>query len=169
LGLTDSIMARQDVSIQAKQGGKNGNVAPPAPRGNKYAVKHGLYSYKAVIEGGGIDRRSSLYKALREKEQELITSLGGDPSPQERVLIADSIKVMLYVGSLDQYLSNLKSLVRKGRPHPVLAIRTQLSAHLRENLKTLGLARRTKLPSLQSILDKDDDTPEANGKGAAGQ
>ena len=127
-----------------------------------------------MIEGGGIDRRSSLYKALREKEQELIASLGGDPSPQERVIIADSIKVMLYVGSLDQYLSNLKSLVRKGRPHPVLAIRTQLSAHLRENLKTLGLKRVARNLSLTEILSKenqDDDKP-ANGsadEGASGR
>jgi hypothetical protein len=144
-------------------GGRN---APGGPKHNKYAVKHGLYSYKAVIEAGGIDRRSSLYKALREKEQELIAALGGDPSPQERVIIADSIKVMLYVGSLDQYLSTLKSLVRKGRPHPVLAIRTTLSAHLRENLKTLGLKRVAKTLSLQEILDKDDDKP-GNGTGTA--
>jgi hypothetical protein len=159
-------MAMQGEPTQGKRAGKNGNVAPPAPKHNKYAVKHGLYSYKAVIEGGGIDRRSSLYKALREKEQELIASLGGDPSPQERVIIADSIKVMLYVGSLDQYLSNLKSLVRKGRPHPVLAIRTTLSAHLRENLKTLGLKRVSRTLSLNEILSKEE-TPAANDTGTA--
>jgi hypothetical protein len=157
-------MPAENEPTQSKRAGRNGNVAPPAPKHNKYAVRHGLYSYKAVIEGGGIDRRSSLYRALREKEQELIVSLGGDPSPQERVIIADSIKVMLYVGSLDQYLSNLKSLVRKGRPHPVLAIRTTLSAHLRENLKTLGLKRVAKTLSLNEILAKDDDKP---GNGAA--
>jgi hypothetical protein len=44
---------------------------------------------------------------------------------------------MLYVASLDNYLMGLKSLVRKGRAHPVIAIRTHLAAHLRENLKTV--------------------------------
>jgi hypothetical protein len=73
---------------------------------------------------------------------------------------------MLYIASLDNYLMGLKSFVRKGRPHPVLAIRTTLSAHLRENLKTLGLKRVAKTLSLHDILDKDDETP-ANGNGAA--
>src|SRR4029434_2156139 len=122
-----------------------------------------------MLNGNGLDERTSLFKALREKEQELVAALGGDPSPQEQAIIGDSVKNMLYIASLDNYLMGLKSFVRKGRPHPVLAIRTQLSAHLRENLKTLGVARRTKLASLQDILSeetKDDDTP-ANGNGAA--
>jgi hypothetical protein len=120
--------------------GKPGRSGPP---GNKNALKHGLYAYKAMIDGDGIDQRTSLFRALREKEQELIDALGGDPSPQERAIIVDSVKNMLYIASLDNYLMGLKSLVRKGRPHPVIAIRTQLAAHLRENLKTLGLKRVT--------------------------
>jgi hypothetical protein len=72
---------------QPKRAGRNGNVAPPAPRGNKYAVKHGLYSYKAMLNGNGLDERTSLFKALREKEQELVKALGGDPSPQEQAII----------------------------------------------------------------------------------
>ena len=71
-------------------------------------------------------------------------------------LISDSVKVMLYVSSCDNYLMGLKSLIRKSRPHPVLAIRTQLSAHLRENLKTLGLKRVSRQLSLDEILSEDD-------------
>ena len=139
---------------------KNHNgKAGGAPAGNRNAVKHGLHSYKAMIDGKGLDERTSLFKALREKEQELVTGLGGDPSPQEKVIIADSVKNMLYIASLDNYLMQLKSLMRKGRPHPVLAVRTQLSAHLRENLKTLGLQRRVKTPSLHDILSQGDDAP----------
>ena len=44
------------------------NKAGGAPRGNKNAVKHGLYVYKAMLNGKGLDERTSLYKALREKE-----------------------------------------------------------------------------------------------------
>src|SRR4029453_9718732 len=91
--------------------------------------------------------------------QELVSALGGDPSPQEQAIIGDSVKNMLYIASLDNYLMGLKSLVRKGRPHPVFAIRTQLSAHLRENLKTLGLKRVAKNLSLHDTLAKDDDKP----------
>jgi hypothetical protein len=49
-----------------------------------------------------------------------VSAAGGDPSPQERAIIGDSVKNMLYIASLDNYLMGLKSLVRKGRPHPVL-------------------------------------------------
>ena len=58
---------------------------------------------------------------------------------------------MLYIASLDNYLMGLKNLVRKGKPHPVLVIRTQLSAHLRENLKTLGLRRVSKALTVTDV------------------
>ena len=62
---------------------------------------------------------------------------------------------MLYVASLDNYLMGLKSLVRKGRPHPVLDIRTKLAAHLRENLKALGLQRRVKRLGVLDALSSE--------------
>jgi hypothetical protein len=130
-----------------------------APPRNKNAVKHGLYAYQAMLNGKGLDERTSLFKAMREKEVELITALGGDPSPQQQAIIADSVKNMLYIASLDNYLMGLKSLVRKGKPHPVLAIRTQLSAHLRENLKTLGLRRVSKALTVTDVLNGNDEAP----------
>ena len=101
-------------SPQRKVG--HGQRARSGPPRNKNAVKHGLYSYKAMLEGKGLDERTSLFKALREKEEELVTALGGDPSPQQQAIIADAIKNMLYVASLDNYLMSLKSLVRKVIP-----------------------------------------------------
>lgn len=126
-----------------------------APRGNRNNLQHGLYRYKAMLNGDGLDQRTSLYRALREKEQELITALGGDPSPQERAIISDTIKHMLFAGSIDNYLLGLKHLVRKGRVHGVLSERTRIGAHIRENLKTLGLKRVVKTVSLQELLDAD--------------
>jgi hypothetical protein len=122
-----------------------------------------------MLEGDRLDQRSSLYRGLREKENELISALGGDPSPQERIIIADSIKNILYIASLDNYLMGLKSFVRKGRPHPCLSIRTQLSGHLRENLKAIGLHRRVKTASLTEILshDQPDYPPKENDKNQA--
>jgi hypothetical protein len=38
-----------------------------APPGNKNALVHGLHSYKAMLNGDGLDQRTSLFKALREK------------------------------------------------------------------------------------------------------
>ena len=113
-----------------------------------------------MLNGKGLDERTSLFKAMREKELELITALGGDPSPQQQAIIADSVKNMLYIASLDNYLMGLKSLVRKGKPHPVLAIRTQLSAHLRENLKTLGLKRVSKALTVTDVLNGQDENQQ---------
>ena len=113
-----------------------------------------------MLNGKGLDERTSLFKAMREKELELITALGGDPSPQQQAIIADSVKNMLYIASLDNYLMGLKSLVRKGKPHPVLAIRTQLSAHLRENLKTLGLRRVSKALTVTDVLNGQDENQQ---------
>jgi hypothetical protein len=156
-------METESTSPVSQSSRKRAGGAPP---GNKNNLVHGLYSYKAMLDGKGLDQRTSLFKALREKEQELVTALGGEPSPQEQAIIGDSVKNMLYIASLDNYLMGLKSLVRKGRPHPVLAIRTTLSAHLRENLKTLGLKRVAKTLSLHEILAKDDDKP-GTGNGTA--
>ena len=139
---------------QSKNRG-HGQRARSGPPGNKNALVHGLHSYKAMLNGDGLDQRTSLFKALREKEQELVTALGGDPSPQEQAIISDSVKNMLYIASLDNYLMQLKSLVRKGKPHPVLDIRTKLAAHLRENLKALGLHRRTKRLGVLDSLNND--------------
>src|SRR5262249_22526886 len=75
------------------------------PKGSRNHEIHGLYRMKRIIDYDGIDKRSSLSKALRLKEQELIDSLGGDPSPQERVIITDSVKVILYLSTCDTYLS----------------------------------------------------------------
>jgi hypothetical protein len=149
----------------------HGKPARSGPPGNKNAVKHGFYTYKAMLNGDGLDQRSSLFKAMREKELELITALGGDPSPEQQAIIADSVKNMLYIASLDNYLMGLKSLVRKGKPHPVLAIRTQLSAHLRENLKTLGLKRVSKTLTLSDILNapEESENHEQPGNGKAVQ
>jgi hypothetical protein len=147
----------------SRRSSKSARLGPP---GNKNALKHGFYTYKAMLDGDGLDERTSLFKALREKEQELVKALGGDPSPQEQAIIGDSVKNMLYIASLDNYLMELKSLVRKGRPHPVLAIRTQLSAHLRENLKTLGLKRVAKTLTVNDRLVLAQD--KANGNDGQG-
>src|SRR5215813_3872295 len=105
-----------------------------APKGSANAFKHGKYQLQRLLLDGGPKKSTALYRVIAAKEQELIASLGGDPSPQELIIIKDTIKTMLFKGSLDRYLMGLKSLVRKGRIHGVLAERTRLAAHEKENL-----------------------------------
>ncbi len=45
----------------------------------------GLYAYKAMLNGNGLDQRTSLFKALREKEQELVKAIAAHPLPWARL------------------------------------------------------------------------------------
>jgi len=58
--------------------------APGALCGNDNALKAGVY---ADLSRRNVDQRSKLAKALRAIEGELVAAIGGDPSPQEKVLI----------------------------------------------------------------------------------
>jgi hypothetical protein len=114
--------------------------------------------------------RTSLHRVLREKEQEIITALGGDPSPQEKLLIADTVKTLLYVGTVDEYLMSLNGgIIKGGKVVPVVESRTSLAAHLRRNLEALGLQRRVKERSLLERLNDPDELENpakpANGNG----
>jgi hypothetical protein len=141
---------------------KNGEKpVKPAPKGNQLAVKHSLHVYRRMLSGTKLDGRTSLHKVLREKECELIAALGGDPSPQQRVIIADAVKTMLYVGTLDEYLISLDGgIVGKGKVIPVVDTRTKLAGHLREDLRALGLHRRVTTPRLADVLHQDEEPPD---------
>lgn len=137
-----------------------------APRGNKNRQTHGYYSLVATLNKGHLDKRTLIGRYQMDKEDEIAKALGGDPSPQQSILITDTVKTMLYLGCLDTYLVSLKSAVRKGRVHPVLTERFRLAGHIRENLKTLGLERRVKVSSLAEVLQAEEE-PSHTGNGVA--
>jgi len=144
--------------------GKRGRSGPP---GNANALQHGYYALKDKLQAGkGLDKRTAIARAIRARGLEFNIALGGDPSPQLTLLITDTVITEMYESSLDRYLMGLKSLVRKGRPHPVLAERTRLAAHIRENLKALGLKRvPPPRPSLAEMLVEEE---EEQGEEQAG-
>ena len=53
---------------------------------------------------------------------------------------------MLYVASLDNYLMGLKSMVRKGKAHPVITIRTQLAGASERESEDAGPATPSESP-----------------------
>jgi hypothetical protein len=120
-----------------------------------------------MLNGKGLDERTSLFKALKSEELELAVALARDPSPQEQVIIAGAVKKMLYRANLDNYLMGLKSLVRKGRAHPILSIILQLDAHLREDFKALGLKRVSKIKTISDLLHCRDETTDETGHDTA--
>ena len=128
--------------------------------GNSLAVKHSLHRFRRMLAGGKLDERTALFKVLREKDLELATALGGDPSPQERIIIADTVRTMLYVGTLDEYLMKLDgNIIKQGKVISVIDTRTKLASHLRENLRAIGLKRQAKQVSLSEILSHDQPEP----------
>lgn len=133
------------------------------------AAKHGVYSLTAARRRGKIDKRTSFGKAFERHKAEYVAHLGGDQlSTMELAIVEDTVWTDFYAAAYDIYLSNLKSVIRKGRPHPIVDARTRLAAHRRENLKTLGLKRVAKTLSLHEILTKDDDKPAGNGTAGEG-
>ena len=56
----------------------------------------------------------------------------------------------------------LKSLVRKGKIHGVVSERTKIGAHIRANLKTLGLKRVSKEISLSDYLSEKYGEQDSN-------
>jgi hypothetical protein len=137
-----------------------------APKGSRNAIKHGVYSAKKLLNGKTIDKRSTLFKSLREREQEYISALGGDPSPQEMAIITDAVMNDFYIAHCDNYLLKLKSLMRKGKPHPCLAIRNGLAAQRRADLQAIGLHRRTKPTQSASAILAAEQEVEASASGA---
>src|SRR5215831_18378867 len=137
-----------------------------APRGNRNAIKHGVYSLTAVRKRGRIDRRTTFGKAFEARRKGYVVDLGGDLSAMELTIVEDTVWTDFYAAAYNAYLSSLKSVIRKGRPHPIVDARTKLATHRRENLKTLGLKRVSRTLSLNEIFAKPDDTP-ADGNGAA--
>jgi hypothetical protein len=147
-----------------------GRSAPGGPPGNMKAAKHGVYSLTAARRRGKIDKRTSFGKAFERHKAEYVAHLGGDQlSAMELAIIEDTVWTDFYAAAYDIYLSSLKSVIRKGRPHPIVDARTRLASHRRENLKTLGLKRVSKVIGVDAIRQRyerqDDDKPEATGNG----
>src|SRR4030095_16197178 len=137
--------------------------APGGPPGNQKAKKHGVRGLQIARKLGKIDKRTSFGQAFARWKREYISQLGGDVSAMELRIIEDTVWTDFYTTNYDVYLSSLKSVIRKGRPHPIVDARTRLAAHRREKLKLLGLTRRVKQMSLNDILAKDDEQQEASG------
>lgn len=143
-----------------------------APRGNRNAVRSGVYGLVALQRRGKLDKRTALSRAFSEALQEYVESLGGqgEVSPQERAILTDTVWTDFYVAAIDAHVSQLRHLVRKGKPHPLLELRVRLASHRRENFKAVGLKRRAKpaltLPELLARRAEQRTLAGAPGKPA---
>ena len=148
----------ETTSLESPKKPPSNRNAPGGPPGNQHAKKHGVRGLQIARKVGKLDKRTSFGKAFERRRAEYVAHLGGDQlSAMELAIVEDTVWTDFYTTAYDLYLSSLKSVIRKGRPHPIVDARTRFAAHRRENLKTLGLRRVTKSLTLNEILTKDDD------------
>jgi hypothetical protein len=108
---------------------------------------------------GKIDRRTSFGRAFEARKKEYMGDLGDDASVMLHGIVEDTVWTKFYIASYDQYLAGLKSIIRKGRPHPITEARTRLAAHKRENIKLMGLKRVSKALTVTDVLNGHDEAP----------
>jgi hypothetical protein len=145
-------------------GARPGAGAPP---GNHNAVTHGVNSLIAKRRHGKIDKRTSFGRAFEARKKEYLGELADDVSVMLAAIVEDTVWTEFYIVEYDRYLASLKSVIRKGRPHPIVEARTKLAAHKRENIRIIGLERRHKVLGLDAIKERyrngDDGEQPPNG------
>ena len=156
----------------SKRPGRNGVVAPPAPKGNRYAEKHGFNTLKSAVLTLGkraIDGRSAVAEALKRWRLELVADLGGldNLSTQQDAIIDLAVKQKFLLDSIDAWLLTRDTLVvgRKKSPTlvPVVTQRQQVADALAKYLNMLGLERRHKVKTIHDLLNGHDEV-EDDGK-----
>jgi hypothetical protein len=99
---------------------------------NRNALKHGGYLQR-------VDGRTRMGKAQRQVEGALVMALGGDPSPQQVLILQRTAVKAIKCWVLE------KQLLTRKRSAPTLENHyLRWSRELREDLKCLGLERRAK-------------------------
>jgi hypothetical protein len=130
----NELKMEETASLEPTKKPTSGRNAPGGPPGNQYAKMHGVRGLQKARRVGKIDKRTAFGQAFERRKRDYIAHLGGDLSAMELAIVEDTVWTDFYTIAYDVYLSGLKSVIRKGRPHPIVDARTKLAAHRRENL-----------------------------------
>jgi hypothetical protein len=115
-----------------------------------------------------IDRRTLAARELLAWKAELERDLGGTEnlSVQKRTLIEKAARLCLYIDSVDHWILEQPSLIRKRAILPAVMQRQTLVDGLARTLRDLGLERQAKpLPSLAEYLARDESVTEKEPAG----
>lgn len=137
------------VAVNEASGAKP-NRKPGAPKANKNAMTHGLYSRDA----GRIDLRKREDRAVFETLQAIERDLG-DLSAQQALILAGIGRQLRDLHRVEAYLAGLKSIVNKRRRSllPVVIEKHRMLESIRRDLEALGLERVKREPmKLQEYL-----------------
>lgn len=103
-----------------------------AQPGNQNAVRHGAYLQR-------VDGRTRFGKAQRQIEAALVGALGGDPSPQEIIILQRAAMKTIRCWTIERELLSNKAAAFTLEAHYL-----RWARELREDLKALGLKRQPK-------------------------
>ncbi len=113
-------------------------------RGNDNAVRHGGYRQLRQLDG-----RSREAKIIREIQAALVDALGGDPSPQQILIIQRACVKALRCAAMEHEILSRDGDVPDSLQHDYL----RWSRELRSDLLALGLDRRSaEVADLKSYL-----------------
>ena len=113
--------------MRKKVGGKAGRYR------NSNAVKHGGY-----MQLFAPDQRTVEAKILNQIEAELVSAIGGDPSPQEVLILKRTTVKALRCAAMERMIVSCKGEISERLQKDYL----RWARELREDLKVLGLERR---------------------------
>jgi hypothetical protein len=116
--------------------------------------KHNLAALKARSLSE-LDGRSRAAKGLIAWKRELAESIGGQPSPQELMVIELCCRNRMILDSIDSWLFQQKCLLNKKKKSvlPIVRERQAIDAALARHLQSLGLSRREPpTPTLDAYL-----------------
>ena len=108
---------------------------------NENAIRHGAYQSLAKLDG-----RTREAQALRQVEAELVSAIGGDPSPQQILIIKRACVKALRCALMEAVL-----ISDRNPSHELEQNYLRFSRDLREDLRTLGLQKQAK-----EVIDLED-------------
>jgi hypothetical protein len=135
------VIGRAGNSSRAGQGVSS--RATGAPRGNRNAQTHGIYSLGRRLKSAGlakVDGRSALERLKADWKAEIRAARGGQLSPQLEVLLETASNTWLMLSSADDFILEHGVVnKRRGSLRPIVEQRAKLVRSLRELLGAIGL------------------------------
>ena len=119
-----------------------------APKRNRNAVKHAVYSLDALRKGGRLDGRTSLSRVISARIEEYRRSWAGEVQPEDEPLIAGLVWDELHLARINAQLADLKHYGRKGKPNPLLELYDRYRNRYDAQRALLKIKRDVKPPDL---------------------
>jgi hypothetical protein len=157
-----------------------GNVGTPkgsrkrssgAPKGNTNARKHGANRLKVVLKDvgiAGISRQTTLGRELARRQAQIEKDAGGKEniSLVKQDLIERYLRTILLIETIDNWIFQQRTIVRKRALYPVVIERTRLVDCSLRLAQAIGLDRQAvRVPTLEDLTAQVEEEKKKNSAG----